>query len=143
MKTNHFFRTLVLSIFILISFKIKAQTTDFNMSFLNPGPCTSVTIKVLSGATVLWSGSPFTGSTCITGGTPNIVRIIDGSCDSFDITVNVPMTKSGNLCPGSCLVDTPDNPPISFYGFYAALFNVGGFCASPSGILSLTMYPMP
>ncbi len=142
MKTNHFFRTLVLSIFILISFKIKAQSTDFNMSY--NGHCTSVTIEVLDASSnSLWSGSPFTGTTCITG-TPAFIKITDGTCNSFTYPVNGTFQK---VAPPpdpqcTCLFYTADRNPHVF-GFFAQHVTSGGNCNQPfiSGILTVTLFP--
>ena len=141
---NLIFKTLALSIFCILWKESYAQTSDFTMSYDSTGVCNAVTIEVWAGGVVIWSGAPTFGNVCISGGTPTFIRIIDGTCNQFDVIVNAPMSKSGNLCPGSCLIYTADSPP-NYYGFYAGYFSSGGNCANPfvSGLLTLTMYPQP
>ncbi len=145
----------LLFILILLNNNINAQSTDFTMSSNQWCDSVSVvTIEVYDNSTppvLLWSGTPFTGTQCITGGTPAFVRIIDPdpSCANYplptfqDIPVNT-LVQNVSLCnPGTCLnMDIPATPPDSYF-FYAGYFTSGGNCATPfvSGLLTLTLYP--
>ena len=120
---------------------LKAQSTDFTM-FYN-GYCNMATIEVYDASnTLLWSGTPFLGKVCVTGGTPASITIIDGTCNSFNFPINStwynvappPATQCG------CLFFTANYPPNTF-GFFAQYVSSGGTCASPSGLLTLTLYP--
>lgn len=148
-------KKILLILLTTLAINLRAQSTDFTMS--SNQWCDSVsivTIEVYDNSTppvLLWSGTPFTGTQCITGGTPAFVRIIDPdpSCANYplptfqDIPVNT-LVQNVSLCAvGTCLnMDTSPIPPDSYF-FYAGYITSGGNCATPfvSGLLTLTLYP--
>ena len=138
---NLVFKTFAILVINFFSINAKAQSTDFTM-FFNVY-CASVTIEVYSATnTLLWSGAPFFGKVCITGGIPDNITIVDGTCNSFNFPINgtfISLPAPPNPQCG-CIFYTPNYPPNTF-GFFAQYNSTGGTCASPSGLLALTLYP--